>query len=158
MPRGDLPFFFQLWLIFFLHRLIFYYPIVSFINLFIHIIRDATAPSAVSDLSLLEAVVGHFSRLEYASGGEVSITFAREATNIARSLVTSGKEGGVGGGGGQAVASRNLSGGQAVTTGSSLLDNVSFLPQYDQVRGLPSLFLSLLFSCCRTVLCLCWRG
>ena len=75
----------------------------------------------------MEVVVGHFSRLEYASGGEVSITFPREATNIARSLVTSGKEGTIG----EQAEARNFSG-QALA-GVSLLDSVNFLPAYEQV-------------------------
>ncbi|TVY34894.1 putative transcriptional regulatory protein [Lachnellula occidentalis] len=67
--------------------LVFYYPVLGLINLFVHVLKHPTAPSAPSDITLMEVVAGHFARLEFASSGELSFSFARELSSLARLAV-----------------------------------------------------------------------
>lgn len=65
----------------------FYYPILGLINLFVHVLKHPTSPTALSDISLLEVGAGHFARLEFASSGELSFSFGREISSLARLAV-----------------------------------------------------------------------
>ncbi|TVY30806.1 putative transcriptional regulatory protein [Lachnellula hyalina] len=67
--------------------LVFYYPVLGLINLFVHVVKHPTAPSAPSDITLMEVVAGHFARLEFASSGELTFSFARELSRLARLAV-----------------------------------------------------------------------
>lgn len=68
-------------------RLVFYFPILAATSLFLNTIRSPNDPSAQSDVTLLDITAGMFARLEYASGGHMSISFLRELADHARSLV-----------------------------------------------------------------------
>ncbi|TVY54622.1 putative transcriptional regulatory protein [Lachnellula cervina] len=67
--------------------LAFYYPVLGLINLFVHVLKHPTAPSALSDITLIDVVAGHFARLEFASSGELTFSFARELSGLARLAV-----------------------------------------------------------------------
>ena len=62
-------------------------PLYASIELFIHLLRDPTAPNAQADLTLLEIGSGHFARLEFTSDSYMSIPFVRDITQIARNAV-----------------------------------------------------------------------
>ncbi|GKZ38319.1 hypothetical protein AbraIFM66950_010449 [Aspergillus brasiliensis] len=72
--------------------LVLYFPLLSVINLFIYILKYPTLPTTQSDIALIEVAVGHFSRLEYASG-DLARPFAREITRLARAVATAAEEG-----------------------------------------------------------------
>ena len=67
--------------------LAFYYPVLGLINLFVHVLKHPTASSAASDIALMEVIVGQFGRLEFASSGQMSFSFAREIAGLARTAV-----------------------------------------------------------------------
>ncbi|KAH8886612.1 hypothetical protein GQ53DRAFT_875270, partial [Thozetella sp. PMI_491] len=73
-------------------RLTFYYPLVGLVNLFIYVLKNPLAASAMSDLSLMDIVVGHFGYLEFVSSSELVFSFPREVTSYARGLVQRAKE------------------------------------------------------------------
>lgn len=73
-----------------LSRSVFTYPLTAFMNLFIYILQDPTMATVQSGLDALYQVCGLFSYLEY-NIPEMSFTFPREATNLARSVVTKAK-------------------------------------------------------------------
>lgn len=56
----------------------------ALIILFIHILREPCGPTADSDLLLLGVGAAHFLRLEFASGSEISIPFAKDLNSLAR--------------------------------------------------------------------------
>ncbi|OQU99364.1 Fungal specific transcription factor domain-containing protein [Cladophialophora immunda] len=67
--------------------LAFYFPLVGLINLFLHVIQHPTLPTANSDISLMDVVVGHFGYMEYASGSELVFKFPRKVVLYAREVV-----------------------------------------------------------------------
>ncbi|OAG35273.1 hypothetical protein AYO21_10544 [Fonsecaea monophora] len=67
--------------------LAFYFPLVGLINLFLHLIQHPTLPTANSDISLMDAIVGHFGYMEYASGSELVFKFPRKCVVYAREVV-----------------------------------------------------------------------
>ena len=67
--------------------LAFYYPVLRLINLFVHVLKHLTVSSAASDIALMEVIVGQFRRLEFASSGQMSFSFAREIAGLARTAV-----------------------------------------------------------------------
>ncbi|OAL34609.1 hypothetical protein AYO20_06026 [Fonsecaea nubica] len=67
--------------------LAFYFPLVGLINLFLHVIQHPTLPTANSDISLMDAIVGHFGYMEYASGSELVFKFPRKCVVYAREVV-----------------------------------------------------------------------
>lgn len=69
-----------------------YYPILGVINLFVNTLKTPNDPSAMSDVALMEIIAGNFARLEYASGGQLTITFARELADFARGLLSARRE------------------------------------------------------------------
>ncbi|KAH8812891.1 fungal-specific transcription factor domain-containing protein [Xylogone sp. PMI_703] len=62
----------------------FYYPVLGLINLFVHVLKHPTASTAQSDVALMDVMAGHFARMEFASSGHISISIARELSNLAR--------------------------------------------------------------------------
>lgn len=57
------------------------------VNLFAQTIRNPNNPSASSDVALIDAASGNFSRLEYASGGQLAISFSRELADYLRNFL-----------------------------------------------------------------------
>lgn len=68
-------------------RLAFYYPFVGLINLFIYILRYPEAPTANSDIALMDIVAGHFGQVEFLTASIFSFPFIREITNLASTMV-----------------------------------------------------------------------
>lgn len=64
-----------------------YYPILGLINLFIHVLRSPHVSTVTSDIALLDVVAGHLARLEFASGGKITFSFAREVSRISREAI-----------------------------------------------------------------------
>lgn len=69
------------------HRLTFYYPVVGLINLFVHVLKYPALPTTQSDIVLMDIVVGHFARLEFATSGQLAFPFVRELSRLARKAV-----------------------------------------------------------------------
>ncbi|KAJ8117753.1 hypothetical protein OPT61_g1124 [Boeremia exigua] len=67
--------------------LVFFYPVVGFINIFIYILKFPNSATITSDLALMDIVAGHFGYLEYYSASQLSFTFVGEMTSIARAAV-----------------------------------------------------------------------
>jgi len=67
--------------------LTFYFPLVGLINLFLHVIQHPTLPTAHSDISLMDVIVGHFGYMEYVSGSELGFKFPRKIVSYAREVV-----------------------------------------------------------------------
>ena len=55
-----------------LSRLILGLPITSFVVIFINLLRNPKSPTAVSDLALIDVIVGFLARYEYLSPGTIS--------------------------------------------------------------------------------------
>ncbi|KAI8937133.1 hypothetical protein NX059_006347 [Plenodomus lindquistii] len=66
-------------------------PLVGLINLFLHVVQYPRLPSAESDLSLLDAVVGHFGYLDFLSGSELGTQTPRKIASYAREVVRRAK-------------------------------------------------------------------
>lgn len=67
-------------------RLVFTYPLTAFMNLFIYVLQYPTLNTVNADLDALDHVCGHFNYLEYLCP-QLSFTFPREVTNLARLVV-----------------------------------------------------------------------
>lgn len=67
--------------------LTFFFPLVGLINLFVYILKNPLAPSAASDLSLMDVVVGHFGYLQFISSSQHVFPFPREIAAYARHVV-----------------------------------------------------------------------
>src|ERR1700761_779424 len=65
-------------------RLSFFGPMYALINLFIYILQSPQRPGIQSDLALMEVGAGYFARVKFATGSEISISFAREMATLAR--------------------------------------------------------------------------
>ena len=68
-------------------RIVFYYPMLAIISLFIHVLKYPTLPWAHSDLAFLDIGVGHFGQVQYLTSSLVSFSFPREAAGIADKVV-----------------------------------------------------------------------
>ncbi|KAK6365277.1 hypothetical protein LTS17_011510 [Exophiala oligosperma] len=66
--------------------LVFTYPLTAFMNLFIYVLQYPTLNTVNADLDALDHVCGHFNYLEYLCP-QLSFTFPREVTNLARLVV-----------------------------------------------------------------------
>lgn len=66
-----------------LNSLILYYPLVGFVNVFIHVLKYPTLPSTRSDIALMDMVVGHFGHLGFLSASEAASSFTRQLVMIA---------------------------------------------------------------------------
>lgn len=73
-------------------RLVFFYPLLGLINIFIYVLKDLGATSIPSDLALMDIVAGHFGYLEYYSSSRLSFPFVGELTSIARAAVKKSKD------------------------------------------------------------------
>jgi hypothetical protein len=67
--------------------LVFYFPVLGLINLFVHVLKNPLLPTVQSDIALMDMAAGHFARLEFASFGQLSFSFAREISSLARLAV-----------------------------------------------------------------------
>ncbi|KAM5357363.1 hypothetical protein ACJZ2D_016339 [Fusarium nematophilum] len=67
--------------------LLFYYPLIGMINMFICILNSPTSENTQRDISLLEMVVGYFGYLDYASDGTISFSFTASLGTWARQAV-----------------------------------------------------------------------
>ncbi|OAL23302.1 hypothetical protein AYO22_06352 [Fonsecaea multimorphosa] len=72
--------------------LVFYFPMVGLINLFIYILKYPNIVSAAVDVSILDIAVGHFGHLEVVTALELSYPFAREVSRIAYNTVRYSRE------------------------------------------------------------------
>ena len=110
-------------------RLVFYFPMVGLINLFLYILKYPASPSATGDVSMLDVAVGHFGLLEVTTNSELSYPFAREVARIAYQTVKSRTAGGVG-------STRSQTPATALTISEMTDNNVSF---QDEVRIVPKM-------------------
>lgn len=72
--------------------LAFYYPILSHINLFIHILNYSNLSTTESDIALLDTCAGHFGYMEYTTSSELSFPFVRESAALARATIKRARE------------------------------------------------------------------
>ncbi len=68
-------------------RLVFYFPMVGLINLFLYILKYPSLTTALADVSMLDIAVGHFGHLEVITASQLSYPFARELARIAYQTV-----------------------------------------------------------------------
>ncbi|KAH7351463.1 fungal-specific transcription factor domain-containing protein [Pyrenochaeta sp. MPI-SDFR-AT-0127] len=64
--------------------LVFFYPLLGLINIFIYILKHPNLPTVPADLALMDVVTGHFGYLEFYSTSKLSFPFVGQLTNIAR--------------------------------------------------------------------------
>ncbi|OQU95835.1 Fungal specific transcription factor domain-containing protein [Cladophialophora immunda] len=67
--------------------LLFSYPMTALIVLFVHILQNPLAPSAHSDVVLMDMATGHFAQLEFATSMQLEVQFVRDMAHIARRAV-----------------------------------------------------------------------
>jgi hypothetical protein len=70
-----------------LARIVFYFPMLAVINLFIYILKIPTLETVGSDLALLDLAAGHFAKVHFLTSSQVSFTFAREVVSLANRTV-----------------------------------------------------------------------
>ncbi|KAH7133890.1 fungal-specific transcription factor domain-containing protein [Dactylonectria macrodidyma] len=68
--------------------LLFYYPLIGMINMFICILNSPTSESTPRDISLLEMVAGYFGYLDYSSDATISFSFTASLGTWARQAVS----------------------------------------------------------------------
>ncbi|KAH7007449.1 fungal-specific transcription factor domain-containing protein [Ilyonectria destructans] len=68
--------------------LLFYYPLVGMINMFICILNSPKSEHTSRDISLLETVAGYFGYLDYESDGVISFSFTASLGTWARQAVS----------------------------------------------------------------------
>ncbi|BAE56729.1 unnamed protein product [Aspergillus oryzae RIB40] len=68
-------------------RILAHLPLSALFILFDLVIHNPTHPETASNLALLEVAGGHFSRLEYATGGSLPSSVLAEFAYIARTFV-----------------------------------------------------------------------
>ncbi|KIW06082.1 uncharacterized protein PV09_03253 [Verruconis gallopava] len=73
-------------------RLVFFYPLLGLINIFIHILKNPNLPTIASDLALMDIVAGHFAYLSYHSDSRLSFPFIEDIIRIARTVVKRAKD------------------------------------------------------------------
>ncbi|KAL0260209.1 hypothetical protein SLS55_003893 [Diplodia seriata] len=69
--------------------LVFYYPLVGLLHLFVHIIKSPRASTVQYDLALLEDICGHFARLKYTTSSALSFPHLKELCRFAERTVES---------------------------------------------------------------------
>ncbi|KAH8654753.1 fungal-specific transcription factor domain-containing protein [Ilyonectria robusta] len=69
--------------------LLFCYPLIGMMNMFICILHSPGSEHTSRDLSLLEMVAGYFGYLDYASDGAISFSFTSSLRTWARQVVSS---------------------------------------------------------------------
>ncbi|KAE8141779.1 hypothetical protein BDV38DRAFT_268086 [Aspergillus pseudotamarii] len=67
--------------------IVFYFPMLAVINLFIYILQTPTLETVESDLALLDLAAGHFAKVHFLTSSQVSFTFAREIVGLANKAV-----------------------------------------------------------------------
>ncbi|OAG35327.1 hypothetical protein AYO21_10467 [Fonsecaea monophora] len=67
--------------------LILYFPIMGVLTLFINVVSNPAAPTAASDIAIMEIVTGTFGRLEFITQGRLALTRIGELASIARAVV-----------------------------------------------------------------------
>ncbi|KIX97069.1 uncharacterized protein Z520_07183 [Fonsecaea multimorphosa CBS 102226] len=67
--------------------LILYFPIMGVLTLFINVVSNPAAPTASSDIAIMEIVTGTFGRLEFITQGRLALTRIGEFASIARAVV-----------------------------------------------------------------------
>ncbi|KAF9887171.1 hypothetical protein FE257_010425 [Aspergillus nanangensis] len=67
--------------------IVFYYPMLAIINLFIYILQDPVAFTAQSDLALLDIAAGHFGQVFLLTSSQVSFNFPRDVVRIAERAI-----------------------------------------------------------------------
>ena len=72
--------------------LAFYYPILSHITLFIHVLKYSSLSTTDSDIALLDTCAGHFGFMEYITSSEFSFPFVRESATLARATIKRARE------------------------------------------------------------------
>lgn len=73
----------KLTFVFLITRLIFYFPMLAVINLFIHILKYPKMSSGQSDLALLDIAAGHFGHVKLLTASEIEFTFPKEIAILA---------------------------------------------------------------------------
>ncbi|KAH7145530.1 fungal-specific transcription factor domain-containing protein [Dactylonectria estremocensis] len=68
--------------------LLFCYPLIGMINMFICILNSPKSENTLRDISLLEVAAGYFGYLDYASDGAISFPFAASLGTWARQAVS----------------------------------------------------------------------
>ncbi|KAJ5585689.1 fungal-specific transcription factor domain-containing protein [Penicillium hetheringtonii] len=66
---------------------VFYFPMLAVINLFIYILKMPTLETVGSDLALLDLAAGHFAKVHFLTSSQVSFVFAREIAGLANKTV-----------------------------------------------------------------------
>ncbi|CAH0046653.1 unnamed protein product [Clonostachys solani] len=72
--------------------LTFYFPLVGLINMFVCVLKNPLNPSTMSNLALMDIVVGHFGYVEFLSSSKLDLSFPREVASYARNLVKNVRE------------------------------------------------------------------
>lgn len=60
---------------------------IGLINLFMHILKFPSLPSARSDVALLDVAAGYFGHMEFITCSELNFPFARDVATVARQTV-----------------------------------------------------------------------
>ncbi|KAF2491273.1 hypothetical protein BU16DRAFT_564980 [Lophium mytilinum] len=64
--------------------LIFYYPLLGMINLFIHILRFPALPTVSSDIQLMDMIAAYFGYIDFSTASRLSFPFTRDIAHWAR--------------------------------------------------------------------------
>jgi hypothetical protein len=67
--------------------MIFYYPILAIINLFICILKNPAAETVQSDLAFLDIGAGHFGQVHLLTCSKMSFSFPRDVVGVAQRAV-----------------------------------------------------------------------
>jgi hypothetical protein len=68
-------------------RLVFFFPLLGMINMFISILRSPLGDSALGDVALLEMAAGHFAYLDYTTEAVFSLSFIKNLSQWARQAI-----------------------------------------------------------------------
>ncbi|KAL4940597.1 fungal-specific transcription factor domain-containing protein [Aspergillus oleicola] len=80
-PQGSCP----TWLVFF-------YPLLGLINIFISVLRAPLDNTTATNLALTEVAAGHFGYLEYLSNNQMTFPYVGEIGRLARAVVKSARD------------------------------------------------------------------
>ncbi|KAJ0420293.1 hypothetical protein BJY00DRAFT_313232 [Aspergillus carlsbadensis] len=73
-------------------RLVFFYPLLGLINIFIAVLRAPLDESTAANLALAEVAAGHFGYLEYLSNNHITFPYVAEIGRLARAVVKAARE------------------------------------------------------------------
>lgn len=71
--------------------LLIYYPLSGVITLFTNVVADPLAPTANTDIALMEVVTGLFGKLEFCTSGSMAFTKTAELSRLARKAIKKAK-------------------------------------------------------------------